>query len=265
MERLWQLYILRCGDGTLYTGIALDAKKRFSMHQKGRGAKYTRGRGPLELVYTETCPGHSHALKRELEVKAMSKEEKEALISWESRIFYHAVTERPMEPGQSILFDESHHNGVYQRVMEKEELVRSIYANPEAHTGELGRHTAVALRELAMEQVRREHFPDYPSRMSCLYVSRSLEEARRWAAFFAEIGRPTYAVVKLECRGRIFLGDAEKCFTGTTDEERNKALALEYWKQPQEEIPAGVCEILADGEIKVLEIVEQLNRNLGKN
>lgn len=81
MERPWQLYLLRCGDGTLYTGIALDAKKRFLAHQRGKGAKYTRGRGPLELVYTEGCPSHSEALKRELEVKAMSREEKEKLIA----------------------------------------------------------------------------------------------------------------------------------------------------------------------------------------
>ncbi|MDY4221828.1 MAG: GIY-YIG nuclease family protein [Candidatus Faecousia sp.] len=80
MERCWQLYLLRCGDGTLYTGIALDAEKRLLMHRSGMGAKYTRGRGPLELVYTETCPSHSHALKRELEVKAMTREEKERLI-----------------------------------------------------------------------------------------------------------------------------------------------------------------------------------------
>ena len=80
MERPWQLYLLRCGDGTLYTGIALDAQKRLLAHQKGRGAKYTRGRGPLKLVYTETCANHSEALKRELEVKAMTREEKEALI-----------------------------------------------------------------------------------------------------------------------------------------------------------------------------------------
>ena len=80
MEKPWQLYLLRCGDGTLYTGIALDAEKRLLMHRRGKGAKYTRGRGPLELVYTEACPTHSDALKRELEVKAMTKEEKEALI-----------------------------------------------------------------------------------------------------------------------------------------------------------------------------------------
>lgn len=81
MDRPWQLYLLRCGDGTLYTGIALDAQKRLAMHQRGRGAKYTRGRGPLELVYTETCPSHSQALRRELEVKALTREEKEALIA----------------------------------------------------------------------------------------------------------------------------------------------------------------------------------------
>ncbi len=81
MDRPWQLYLLRCGDGTLYTGIALDAQKRLAMHQRGRGAKYTRGRGPLELVYTETCPSHSQALRRELEVKALTREEKEALIT----------------------------------------------------------------------------------------------------------------------------------------------------------------------------------------
>ena len=81
MERAWQLYILRCGDGTLYTGIALDAKKRFLAHQRGKGAKYTRGRGPLELVYIESCSSHSDALRRELEVKALTREEKERLIT----------------------------------------------------------------------------------------------------------------------------------------------------------------------------------------
>ena len=80
MERPWQLYLLRCGDGTLYTGIALDAQKRLLAHQRGKGAKYTRGRGPLKLVYTETFANHSDALKRELEIKAMTREQKEALI-----------------------------------------------------------------------------------------------------------------------------------------------------------------------------------------
>lgn len=76
MENSWKLYILRCGDGTLYTGITTDVEKRLEAHRSGKGAKYTRGRGPLELVYREECGHHSAALKRELEIKAMPREEK---------------------------------------------------------------------------------------------------------------------------------------------------------------------------------------------
>ena len=81
MEKRWQLYILRCGDGTLYTGIAVDAQKRLAMHQSGTGAKYTRGRGPLKMVYCETCGSHSEALKREYAVKKLTHAAKERLIA----------------------------------------------------------------------------------------------------------------------------------------------------------------------------------------
>lgn len=81
MDKAWFLYILRCGDGSLYTGITTDVEVRLSQHQSGKGAKYTRGRGPLELVYREECENHSQALKRELAVKAMSREEKQKLIN----------------------------------------------------------------------------------------------------------------------------------------------------------------------------------------
>ena len=80
METTWKLYILRCSDGTLYTGITTDVEKRFAAHSAGKGAKYTRGRGPLELVYSEDCGDHSAALKRELEIKALPREEKMKLI-----------------------------------------------------------------------------------------------------------------------------------------------------------------------------------------
>ena len=63
----------------------------------------------------------------------------------------------------------------------------------------------VALRELALEEVRKEKYPDYPSRMSALYVSKSYEEAEKWAWYFAKIGRPTYCIVKLNVAGRSFL------------------------------------------------------------
>lgn len=80
-EKRWQVYILRCGDGTFYTGIAVDAHKRLAMHRSGRGAKYTRGRGPLELVFLQTGLTHSDALRREWEIKRMSREDKERLAA----------------------------------------------------------------------------------------------------------------------------------------------------------------------------------------
>ena len=80
MEKTWNVYILRCGDGTLYTGIAADVQARLKVHRSGKGAKYTRGRGPLELVYTEGCPDKGAALKREYAIKALPREEKEKLI-----------------------------------------------------------------------------------------------------------------------------------------------------------------------------------------
>ena len=80
MANTWKLYILRCGDGSLYTGITTDVPKRLEAHRSGKGAKYTRGRAPLELVFSEECGSHSAALKRELEIKALSREEKLKLI-----------------------------------------------------------------------------------------------------------------------------------------------------------------------------------------
>ena len=76
----WYVYILRCGDGTLYTGITDDVEHRLAAHRAGKGAKYTRGRGPLALVYREEVPGKSAALRRELEIKRLRRSEKEKLI-----------------------------------------------------------------------------------------------------------------------------------------------------------------------------------------
>ena len=77
---MYYIYIVRCRGGSLYTGIAADVDKRLAVHQSGKGAKYTRGRGPLTVVYREACADRSAALRRELEVKALSRTEKLALI-----------------------------------------------------------------------------------------------------------------------------------------------------------------------------------------
>ena len=77
----WFVYILRCGDGTLYTGVTDDVQRRMAAHRAGKGAKYTRGRGPLELVYTQEQPDKSAALRREFQIKKLTRPQKERLIS----------------------------------------------------------------------------------------------------------------------------------------------------------------------------------------
>jgi putative endonuclease len=84
MEKSWYVYILRCKDDTLYCGITPDLEKRLEMHSSGKGAKYTRGRGPLELVYQEMVETHSDALKREAAIKRMPRAEKLKLIERKS-------------------------------------------------------------------------------------------------------------------------------------------------------------------------------------
>ena len=74
------VYILRCGDGSLYTGITNDLERRVAVHNSGKGAKYTRSRLPVEPVYWETVPDKPAALRRELAIKALPRAEKLKLI-----------------------------------------------------------------------------------------------------------------------------------------------------------------------------------------
>ena len=80
MDKQWKVYILRCGDGSLYTGVTTDVTARLEMHRSGRGAKYTRSRLPLELVYTEDCPNKVTAFQREWQIKHLTREEKLKLL-----------------------------------------------------------------------------------------------------------------------------------------------------------------------------------------
>ena len=80
MISTWTVYILRCADGSLYTGIAKDVDRRRRQHAAGTASKYTRSRRPVKLVYREIQPDQSAALKRELAIKAMDRRGKLALI-----------------------------------------------------------------------------------------------------------------------------------------------------------------------------------------
>lgn len=75
-KQKWTVYILRCADGTLYTGITTDLERRLQKHGRGTGAKYTRGRGPYEVVFSKNHGSRSNALKMEAKIKSLSKQEK---------------------------------------------------------------------------------------------------------------------------------------------------------------------------------------------
>ena len=77
----WQVYVILCSDDSLYTGITTDIQRRFDQHASGRGAKYFRGRRPLEVVYREEGHTRSSASQREREIKAMERPAKLSLIA----------------------------------------------------------------------------------------------------------------------------------------------------------------------------------------
>lgn len=79
------VYVLECADGSLYTGYTTDVERRVAEHDAGQGANYTRGRTPVELVHVEDYETRSAAMSREAAVKALSRAEKEALVSLQER------------------------------------------------------------------------------------------------------------------------------------------------------------------------------------
>ncbi len=81
----WFVYVLRCADGSLYTGVTTDLTRRHKQHNAGTASRYTRSRLPVELVYRETRRDRSSALKREVAIKALSRREKLALIRLRSK------------------------------------------------------------------------------------------------------------------------------------------------------------------------------------
>lgn len=80
-ERLWLVYLIECADGTLYCGVTNDLARRLAAHNAGKGARYTSGRAPVRVVWSEACADRGAALRRELAVKRMTRERKLTLSS----------------------------------------------------------------------------------------------------------------------------------------------------------------------------------------
>jgi putative endonuclease len=80
-KRTWWVYVLRCADGTLYTGITTDPARRLEQHNAGTAAKYTRARRPVAMVFRRRAANHGAALRRELAIKKLTRAQKEELVS----------------------------------------------------------------------------------------------------------------------------------------------------------------------------------------
>ena len=76
----WVVYMVKCNDSSIYTGVSNNLKRRLVTHAKGNGSKYVRARLPFKLVYTEECISRSKAIKREIEIKKLDKKNKEFLV-----------------------------------------------------------------------------------------------------------------------------------------------------------------------------------------
>jgi len=189
------------------------------------------------------------------------------------RIFYHVVTRNKMNVSQIIQFGQDQKNTLYRFFFEKEQanskgedFIQIMYGNRKDEGLHLNKEdadvamkyisqTVRAVRETIVEMVRVQEFPQYPSRLSCLYAAKSYEDALKWKALFESFNRTVLQIVKLRVDGETFLGDGNMLpkEDGAPFSQKIEQ-AREYWKgNVESELP----EVLINGKIEVIEIVEE--------
>ncbi|MFV5170257.1 DUF2441 domain-containing protein [Bacillus cereus] len=188
---------------------------------------------------------------------------------------YHIVTRKKMKIGQSIQFNKNQTNTLFHFFFERKHLnssgedsiqiLKEHYTNEELHIKNENAtvvmnymdQTIRAIRETIMEMVRLQEYPDYPSRLSCLYAAKSYEGALKWKALFDSYNREVLQIVKLRVIGSSFEGDGnllpkEDAIPFSQKMEQ----AREYWKgNVNNELP----ELLINGEIEVVEIIDDFS------
>ncbi|MFD1135910.1 MULTISPECIES: DUF2441 domain-containing protein [Paenibacillus] len=177
-----------------------------------------------------------------------------------------------MIPGQRIFYDNNQKNSLYHFFFEKERLnskggdfIHILYGNYNHEGLKLDRENADvalnyvgqtirAIRETIVEMVRLQEYPEYPSRLSCLYAAKSYEDALKWKAIFDSYNRKVLRLVKLRVVGGIFEGDANLLpKEDGASFSRKIEQAREYWKR---NINNTLPELLINGQIEVVEVVE---------
>ncbi|PFE29255.1 hypothetical protein CN279_00275 [Bacillus anthracis] len=188
---------------------------------------------------------------------------------------YHIVTRKKMKIGQSSQFNKNQTNTLFHFFFEREHLnssgedsiqiLKEHYTNEELHLKNENatvvmnytNQTIRAIRETIVEMVRLQEYPNYPSRLSCLYAAKSYEDALKWKALFDSYNREVLQIVKLRVIGSSFEGDGnllpkEDAIPFSQKMEQ----AREYWKgNVNNELP----ELLINGEIEVVEIIDDFS------
>ncbi|MGG0302234.1 DUF2441 domain-containing protein [Bacillus albus] len=188
---------------------------------------------------------------------------------------YHIVTRKKMKMGQIIHFDKNQKNTLFHFFFEREHLnyngedaiqiLKEHYTNEEIHIKNKNAtvvtnyidQTIRAVRETIVEMVRLQEYPDYPSRLSCLYAAKSYEDTLKWKALFDSYNREVLQIVKLRVIGHCFEGDGnllpkEDGIPFSQKIEQARA----YWKGNfSNELP----ELLISGKIEVVEIVDDFS------
>jgi len=188
---------------------------------------------------------------------------------------YHIVTRKEMKIGQIIQFDTNQTNTLYRFFFERKQLnsigedgmkiLNNHYKNDELHINNENAkvvmnymdQTIRAVRETIVEMVRLQEYPEYPSRLSCLYAAKSYEDALKWKALFDSYNREVLQIVKLRVIGSSFEGDGTLLpkEDGISFSQKIEQ-AKEYWKgNVQNDLP----ELLINGEIEVVEIIDDFS------
>ncbi|PHE89403.1 hypothetical protein COF80_01955 [Bacillus toyonensis] len=189
---------------------------------------------------------------------------------------YHIVTKKKMNIGQIIHFDKNQTNTLCHFFFEREHLnatgedsiqiLKSNYINNELHINNENAQVVMkytdqtirAVRETIVEMVRLQEYPEYPSRLSCLYASKSYEDALKWKALFDSYNRDVLQIVKLLVSGNSFESDGNLLpKEDGISFSRKIEQARDYWKgNSKSELP----ELLINGKIQVVEIIDDFSK-----
>ncbi|MGG2015275.1 DUF2441 domain-containing protein [Bacillus sp. S10(2024)] len=188
---------------------------------------------------------------------------------------YHIVTRKKMNLGQIINFDKKQNNTLYHFFFEREQLnakgedfiqiLQNHYTDKGLNLNKENTEVAIkyvdqtirAIREVIVEMVRLQEYPDYPSRLSCLYAAKNYEDALKWKELFDSYNRNVLQIVKLRVIGNSFEGDGNLLpkEDGTPFSQKIEQ-AREYWKgNVKNELP----ELLINGTIEVVEIINDFS------